>query len=229
MTPYYDEDGITIYHADARNVLNEIAYHFFLTDPPYGIDGGKGGQRSTRKKTYNADFTDTQEYVSAVCVPVVETMRSKSQRGAITCGNAALWLYPAPTAWGVFWQPASVAFGPWGIVTHQPILYYGKDPRGGKGQLPSGRQVTEGASSAGHPCAKPIRAWSWLLNKLSVDKTEIVVDPFMGSGTTLVAAKVSGHPAIGIEIEERYCEIAANRLRQGVLFGQITSPHQPLP
>ena len=98
----------------------------------------------------------------------------------------------------------------------QPILYYGKDYRAGKGALPSGKSVTERSEKNGHPCPKPISAWSWLLDKVS-QEGETVVDPFMGSGTTLRAAKDLGRKAIGIEINEEYCEIAATRLSQEVL------------
>jgi site-specific DNA-methyltransferase (adenine-specific) len=103
-----------------------------------------------------------------------------------------------------------------GFTTMQPILYYGKDYRAGKGALPSGKAVTEASEKNGHPCPKPIGAWSWLLDKVS-QEGETVVDPFMGSGTTLRAAKDLGRKAIGIEISEEYCEIAATRLSQEVL------------
>lgn len=67
-----------------------------------------------------------------------------------------------------------------------------------------------------HPCPKPLQLWRWLMSKFSKEG-ELALDPFMGSGTTLRAAKDVGRRAIGIELEERYCEIAANRLRQEVL------------
>ena len=70
-----------------------------------------------------------------------------------------------------------------------------------------------------HPSPKPLVFMKWLINRLS-EKKQIILDPFMGSGTTLVAAKELGRKAIGIEIEERYCEIAAKRLSQQVFdFG----------
>ena len=115
-------------------------------------------------------------------------------------------------------QPAAATHGPWGLTIFQPVLYYGKDFRAGKSALPTGRQVTEMAEKNGHPCPKPIGAWRWLAAKVA-QQGETLVDPFMGSGTTLRAAKDLGLRAVGIEIEERYCEIAAKRLVQEVLFG----------
>ena len=67
-----------------------------------------------------------------------------------------------------------------------------------------------------HPCPKPVRLFHWLINQCSND-TDTILDPFMGSGTTLVAAKQLGRKAIGIEIEEKYVKIAIDRLRQEVL------------
>ena len=69
-----------------------------------------------------------------------------------------------------------------------------------------------------HPTQKPEPLMRWCIG-LAGESVKTILDPYMGSGTTLLAAKMEGRRAIGIEIEERYCEIAANRLRQGVLFG----------
>ena len=73
-----------------------------------------------------------------------------------------------------------------------------------------------GKHDTGHPTQKPLALMRWCLS--FVPDATTILDPFMGSGTTLVAAKLEGRRAIGIEISEKYCEIAAERLRQGVLF-----------
>ena len=82
--------------------------------------------------------------------------------------------------------------------------------------MPDSFMSTEAAEKNGHPCPKPIVQWKRLLNRCTI-RGETTLDPFMGSGTTLVAAKQLGRKAIGIEIEEKYCEIAVKRLAQGVL------------
>lgn len=80
-----------------------------------------------------------------------------------------------------------------------------------------------------HPCERPVLLYRWCLNYIPPAQSGLVLDPFMGSGTTLVAAKMEGRPAIGIEINERDCEAAANRLAQGVLdFGSDSSDTVPV-
>ena len=137
-------------------------------------------------------------------------------RVIVTPGNCNLFRYPQPDDIGCFYTPSSQGWGRWGHITFNPILYYGKDPRSGKGQSATGCQLTEKPPRLDHPCPKPLKAWSWLLNKGSLPD-ELVLDPFMGSGTTLVAAKALGRRAIGVEIEEAYCELAVRRLAQEVL------------
>jgi len=78
----------------------------------------------------------------------------------------------------------------------------------------------EGRGEHLHPTQKPVELMAWILRM--IPDAPVVVDPFMGSGATLVAAKLEGRKAIGIEIEERYCEIAAKRLAQGVLSFDVT-------
>lgn len=216
---YYSDDWVTIYHADAASMVNDIDPGFvLLTDPVYGIQGGRGGDsRTYNKGGYEMQgWEDTEEYVADVCVPIVSKLIAKSLRGALTPGIRCLHLYPRPADMGCFWTPASCTHGPWGFTTIQPILYYGKDFRAGRGALPSGKAVTESSEKNGHPCPKPINAWTWLLDKVSQD-CDTIVDPFMGSGTTLLAAKNLNRKAVGIEINEKYCEIAVNRLSQEVL------------
>ena len=217
--PYYERDGIVIYHGDCRDILPHVEADAVVTDPPYGIDGGTGGDaRDFGKGRYLAGgWKDTPNYIREVCVPVVHGLTDLPM--AVTPGTRNLHAYPPPRDIGCFFTPAAATHGPWGFTTFQPILYYGRDWRAGRGALPSGRQLTEAARKNGHPCPKPLSAWRWLVDKVAPE-TALVLDPFMGSGTTLVAARDLGRKAIGIEIEERYCEIAVKRLAQGVLpFG----------
>ena len=220
MKPYYEHGGITIYHGDCREILlTLINYDLLLTDPPYGVSGGNSHDKTRAKNKYShaSGWEDTPEYVSDVVIPVVQHAIASAKRAIVTPGNRHMMLYPQPADIGCMWTPSSPGRGPWGFNTFSPIFYYGKDPRAGTGALPSGQAVTSPPGVDGHPCAKPLDFWTWLLAKGTTDKSDTVVDPFVGSGTTLRAAKDLGRRAIGIDIEERYCEIAATRLSQEVL------------
>jgi site-specific DNA-methyltransferase (adenine-specific) len=221
MKPYYEHGGMTIYHGDCREIIAGLRFDAVLTDPPYGVNGGQNTRTATergfRKNDYTL-FSDSQDYVESVAVPVVRMLVDSGCRVVLTPGNRCVTLYPAPDSFGAVYQPASVGLQPWGRADAQPILYYGRSPYGGTA-LPGQRcsyVVTEAADTNGHPCPKPLGFWSQLVDAISLSG-ETVLDPFMGSGTTMVAAKNLGRKAIGIEIEERYCEIAAKRLAQEVL------------
>ena len=206
---------------DARELAlwPSLSFDAVVTDPPYGINGGTGGDaRDFKKGAYGSDaWEDTPEYIADVVVSVLRELRERGDFPmAVTPGIRNLDLYPKPRDIGCFWTPAAATHGPWGFTTFQPILYYGKDWRAGRGAYPSGIEVTEAAEKNGHPCPKPIKAWSWLVDKVA-PPGGTVLDPFMGSGTTLRAAKDRGRKAIGVEIDERFCEIAVRRMGQEVL------------
>jgi site-specific DNA-methyltransferase (adenine-specific) len=203
----------TLYLGDCREVLPTLPrVDAVVTDPPYGIDGGRGGDsREFQKGAYAAAWSDTEDYIKDVCAPIVADALAKAERGAITPGIRCLHFYKRPDDIGCFWTPASLTHGPWGFTNFQPILYYGRDFRAGLGSLPTGRALTEAAEKNGHPCPKPLLAWTWLLNKVSQDG-ETILDPFMGSGTTGVACIKLGRKFIGIEIEPKYFDIACRRI-----------------
>lgn len=206
MKPYYDEDGCTIYHGDCREFLPRLSadgYDRAITDPQYGIG-----------ENYASGHDDERDI--GLSLLVLTYLRGTATTTALTCGVRNLFAYPKPTWTGSFYYPSATGCGPWGFCCWQPILFYGKDPFGGTGLRPDSYKSTEAADKNGHPCPKPIGQWKWLLNRVSLPG-ELIFDPFMGSGTTLVAAKDLGRRAIGIEIEEKYCEIAAKRLSQKVL------------
>ena len=181
-----------------------------LTDPPYGLGG------STDKANYES-FSDDENDVEALVKFVLAS--GKADRVILTPGQKMMFRYGEPTAVGAFYYPAGSGSCSWGFVGWQPIFYFGKDPRlqDGKGRAMNSFQSTESAEKNGHPCPKPVGQWARLMLR-TTREGETIIDPFMGSGTTLVCAREHNRKCIGIEIEEKYCEIAANRLAQRLLF-----------
>jgi DNA modification methylase len=216
MTPYYTDSHVTIYHGDCRDVLPSVCADVVLTDPPYGIEGAKGLGGKRQRGAYVSEFDDAPDYIASVVVPVIETLIERIKCVVVTPGNRCFASYPQPDSFGVFYQPAAVGLQAFGNVDAQPIFYYGT-AGGGRMGKPCSFILTETPEPNGHPCPKPLKAWRKLLTTVTA-AGQTVLDPFMGSGTTLVAAKQMGYRAIGIELEEQYCEIAVRRLAQGSLF-----------
>jgi DNA modification methylase len=210
-------DNVTLHLGDCLEYMRTLpdgCVDAVVTDPPYGINGGKGGDsRDFGKGNYSGAFPDTEEYIGDVVIPVIRHLIANVSAVAVTPGNRCMHLYPKATDIGCFWTPATVTHGPWGFTTFQPILYYGKDWRAGRGALPSGKQVTERAEKNGHPCPKPLGAWSWLVDKVARPGST-VFDPFMGSGTTGVACVQTGRRFLGCELDAGYFAIAQRRIEQ---------------
>ncbi len=216
--PYYEHAGITIYHGDSREILPLIAADVLITDPPYGVEfAGSATRHSVPTGISYIGFEDTPIYVATVVVPIIKTALSMTDRGVVTPGIRNSRCYPCPQAEGVIFYPSGANRGPWGFVMHQPVFYYGKCPflATGMGSMPTSFQSTEAAIQNGHPCPKPIGQAAWLVKRVSREG-ETILDPCMGSGTIVKACKDLFRKAIGIEIEEQYCEIAAKRLSQEV-------------
>ena len=213
---YYRDEWCAIYHADCREVLDEMKCHLVMTDPPYGINGGRGSMSTGRGRgNYTSDFNDTPEYIRDVVADVIRRCVAKWPT-VVTPGNTNMMQYPQPDSFGCYYQPAAVGLQTWGNLDAQPILYYGKNPTKRNFGTPCSYTLTETPEKNGHPCVKPLGAWKRLMANVTIEGMT-VLDPFMGSGTTLQAARELGRYAIGIELSEEYCEIAAKRQQQRMM------------
>jgi site-specific DNA-methyltransferase (adenine-specific) len=206
MTPYYQDNAVTIYHGDCREILPSLEpVDLVLTDPPYAV-----------MESYDS-HRDTGLRLDKLIREFFPLVKDKTETISISCGVVNIWRYPRST-WILCWfNSAGSGRGPWGFSCWQPLLCYGPDPflKSGSGCRPDFIEHSEASELNGHPCPKPLKFVSKWMQRVSFGKS--VLDPFMGSGTTLRAAKDLGRKAIGIEIEERYCEIAARRMAQEVL------------
>ncbi len=226
MRPYYDHAGITIFHADCADLLVQLrsSIDVIVTDPPYGVGLGKcgdvrGGRHGMRHDGY-ASYEDSYENFVGVIVPVLTAYVQAASRAAVFTGPH-MHEQLKPEAIGAVYYPSGVGRTSWGFKTLLPVLLYGGSPTVMQGKGASCPTVIVSSElpepiSKGHPVPKPLGWMKWLVRLASLPG-DTIVDPFMGSGTTLRAAKDLGRRAIGIEIEERYCEIAAKRLSQEVL------------
>jgi DNA modification methylase len=219
VTPYYDDGQCAIYHGDCREIDAWLSADVLVTDPPYGVEweqpaylarGRSAGQR-TKQHDGIANDGDTMARDQALAMwgdrpalvfGAIEVSAPPGTRRTL------VWRKPADsglfgsTIWRKDWEPIYVV-GKWPQIpaTHSSIVTT---------RCGSHREYAQGV----HPHAKPIDT---LQRLILVCPSGAVGDPFTGSGSALVAAKALGRRAIGVEIDEAYCEIAANRLAQGVL------------
>ena len=200
MKPYYEEAGITIYHGDCREILPTLPkVDLVLTDPPYGL--GKKMQGGTwGAQDHNSGFLVWDLEAPHWFPPLISGLDS-----IIWGGN---YLPLPPSRCWLIWNKINAV----PTMADFEMAWTNLDKPSKRIDLPVGRV------EYGHPTQKPLRLITWCLSQ-APETVHTVLDPFMGSGTTLVACKQAGLICTGIELEERYCEIAANRLRQGVLWG----------
>lgn len=224
--PYYQDDWVTLYHGDCLEVTEWLSADVLVMDPPYGIRleqilGGIGPSGSRRTRVYDVLGGDGSPELRD------EVLKVWAGRPAVVFGT---WRVPRPDGvlsllvWdkaGAFSGPANCAF----FTVHEEIYILGKgDWRRSSPPLRSVITTSETrhhapAKAGGHPTPKPVSLMEILLDRCPPG---LIADPFAGSGATLVAARLQGRHAVGVELEERYCEIAAKRLAQDVLdFGAV--------
>lgn len=204
--PYYQDEYVTLYHGDCRDLLPTLGrcFDLLLTDPPYGI--GFAAQPTDYQRA--AGMKPSKWDDSPVAIETLNLARSLCHESIIWGGN--YYALPPSRCWLSWYKPdAPPSMG------NVEYAWTSLDQ--------NSRQITHSiaatnAERVGHPTQKPLRVISWSLEQ--GDASGTVLDPFAGSGTVLRAAKNWGLPSVGIEINERYCELAAQRLSQSVLdFG----------
>lgn len=224
MTAYYEADGITLYHGDCREQTAWLSADVLVTDPPYGIawsvpqgafNVGRGKQTHGVGHAGIANDGDTaaRDFV----------LDAWGDKPAVVFGSLNL-APPSRSKQTLVWHKPDNA-GIFGAVGGwrrdvEAVYLLGQWPR-----LPAARSAVlrSGATALktyvdrGHPHSKPLDVMETLI---AACPDGVIADPFGGSGSTLVAARAQRRQAIGVEVEERYCELIAKRLAQGDLFGE---------
>jgi DNA modification methylase len=216
IEPYYKQDGIEIYNADCRDVLPQLeTFDLLLTDPPYGIGADNRKQILSRGKLakprdYGESNWDTKPADKGLITTII-----KHSTDSIIWGGNYFELIPS-SCWFVWDKDnGSNDFADCELAWTN----FKKAVRKFKWRWNGMIQERGGDKKENrvHPTQKPLPLMQWCI-KQAGDGINTIFDPFMGSGTTLVAAKLEGKQAVGIELDESYCESAAKRLEQGVLF-----------
>ncbi len=239
MEPYYQDDWVTIYHGDSFDILHDLSgIGAVVTDPPYSSGGAFRGDRAMATTTkyvnndtaaYRPEFAgDNRDQRSFLAWSTMwlNAARKASDPGAILASfidwrqlpvlsdaiQAGGWTWRGVAVWSKgFGRPTPGRFSngaeyvAWGS--------YGPMPE--REAYPPGVFEYSVVRDREHIAQKPEPVMQWVMQV--VPAGAVVLDPFMGSGTTLRAAKTCGLKAVGIEVDERYCEIAARRMGQEVL------------
>jgi DNA modification methylase len=226
---YYSDDAVAIAHGDCREIMPRLhRVDAVVTDPPYGV--------SYSEATWNDSITIIPELIKWL---VSESNRVVPDgfvfvyQAIPNCGRFHEWF---PEGWRIFAACKNFAQihskGLWN--SWDPVVFWRNGPNSKPNSVILNRDYCVGNVSglfgekAEHPCPKPLDTMRHIV-ALAAPENGIILDPFMGSGTTLRAAKDLGRKAIGIEIEERYAEIAAKRMMQECLPLTPATPPDPSP
>jgi site-specific DNA-methyltransferase (adenine-specific) len=211
--PYYADGTVELWHGDARECLDWLSADVLVTDPPYGISWRQEGLHRLRDRRHASTPSIAGDDSPELRDEVLHLWGT--DRPAVIFGT---WRIPRPPAvthrliWHKAGRQPGVAPGAW-FPTDEEIYLIG---RGWQGR-PTGTVITTTERRhlqpklTGHPTPKPVELMSRLIEKAPAGE---IADPFAGSGATLLAARNLGRRAIGVEIDEAYCEIIARRLQQ---------------
>lgn len=234
--PYYQDELVTLYHGSCLEVTEWLTADVLITDPPYGLDSALSRTPHRGMKTAQARSTAVNE--------------KPAWDRTLEVRDAALKLWGTSKPYAVFGSPARLD----GAIPHRgiPLIWDKLDVGMGDTDFPWGRSyeliyvngpgwhkagqlrrspiirvqhLTRDAGREGHPSVKPLPLMGELVRKAPAG---VIADPFTGSGSTLRAAKDEGRRAIGVELDERYCELAAKRLVQDTLFADLAPPRSEL-
>jgi len=239
VTPYYSDDLVTIYHGDSFDVLPNLSgIGAVVTDPPYSSGGAFRGDRAMAVTTkyvnndtlaYRPDFAgdnrDQRSFLawaslwlnaarqasvpSAVLCSFIDWRQLPTLSDAIQAGG---WTWRGVAIWDKgYGRPREGGFS----NAAEYVLWGSNGPFESHEVYPPGIFREGVAQDKVHIAQKPVDVMKWVLG--ITPPGAIVLDPFMGSGSTLHAAKSLGLRSIGVEVDERYCEVAAERCRQEVL------------
>lgn len=239
MTPYYEDGSVTIYHGDCFDILHDLSgIGAVVTDPPYSSGGAFRGDRAqlTTTKYVNSDTAayrpefagDNRDQRSFLvwCSMWLNAARQASEPGAVLASfidwrqlpvltdavQAGGWTWRNLATW---WKPGTRMQKGRFSASAEYIVYATNGPAIEGAGSPQNVFACKIDGDRDHIAQKPADVMRWVMQV--VPAGALVLDPFMGSGSTLRAAKDTGRRAIGIDVDERYCEIAATRLGQEVL------------
>ena len=215
MKPYYQDDHVTLYHGNCLEVTEWLDADVLVTDPPYGMSykDRKGGSITNDSSTKVRD----------------DALSRWGQKPSLVFGTWKV-VRPEDTKQVLIWDKwggggtVTTSTSPW-AYTHEEIYVRGLFPKtvpggrareGGKPSKVSGvlrvpNYNTQSHDRPDHPTPKPVSLMELLIDRCPEG---VIADPFAGSGATLIAARNLGRQSIGVEYEEKYCELIASRLSQ---------------
>ena len=226
MQPYYSDKFVKIYHGDCREILPQLpdkSIDLVLTDPPYGITMQKGYKKNVDNIVGDDGFT-VMVFLDDILREYKRTLKE----------NSALYIFTRFDVMPYWWFKCKTYFAMKNCITWDKGGGFTGDLEGNYGNdsemilfMEQGKHKLRGKREGNiwqypkckleyHETQKPNELVNHIIEK-STDEQMVVLDPFLGSGTTCYCAKMLNRQCIGIEIEEKYCEIATNRCRQEVM------------
>lgn len=199
-----------------------------ITDPPYGMNwntdstrfGGGSRARGDGRQDWGAISGDAIPFDPRLWLQFDRVIMFGANHYAarLPVGTTLVWLKKADHLFGTFLSDAEIA---WMKGGHGVYCY--------RKQFPPPSRMAEAGGSVAHPTQKPVGLMAWCMDRAGVASGAVVLDPYMGSGSTGVAAVETGRKFIGIEREPRYFDIACERISRAQAQGALFAPAAPLP